>query len=129
VRVLLDAHVVLWWASSAGSRLSQRARDTISDADTVALVGSGVLYEIAIKALIGRLELPGAPDVYLPRLLRRHSFGVLPVDEVHALRAASLPPIHRDPWDRLLIGQAQVENIPIVTADPQIGQYDVEVIW
>lgn len=126
---MLDAHVILWWASSRGSRLSQRAREILADPETLALVGASVLYEIAIKAQIGRLELPAAPDVYLPRLLRRHAFGVLPIEEAHALRAATLPLIHRDPWDRLLIAQAQLENIPIITADPAIGQYDVEVIW
>jgi PIN domain nuclease of toxin-antitoxin system len=129
VKVLLDAHVVLWWAMSGGSRLSDRARELLSDGSVVALVGSGVLYEIAIKAAIGRLELPTQADVYLPRLLRRHSFGVLPIDEAHALRAGALPLIHRDPWDRLLIAQAQVENLPIITTDPAIGRYDVEVIW
>ncbi|MGI8929093.1 MAG: type II toxin-antitoxin system VapC family toxin [Candidatus Limnocylindrales bacterium] len=92
-------------------------------------VGAGVLYEIAIKSRLGRLELPAPSDVYLPRLLQRFSFGVLPVAEAHALRAGSLPMIHRDPWDRLLVAQAQVENLPILTADPAIDQYEVEVIW
>jgi PIN domain nuclease of toxin-antitoxin system len=129
VRALLDTHVVLWWASSDGSRISPRAREIIEDGSTVALVAATALYEIAIKARIGRLELPAEAEIYLPRLLRRHSFGVLPVGEGHALRAGSLPLIYRDPWDRLMIAQAQVEDLPIITADPAIGQYDVEVIW
>ena len=129
MNALLDAHVVLWWASSGGSRLSQRALEILEAGETVALIGAGVLYEIAIKARIGRLELPAAAEVYLPQLLRRHAFGVLPIDEGHAIRAAALPLIHRDPWDRLLVAQAQVENLPIITADPAIAQYDVEVIW
>ena len=129
MRVLIDAHALLWWASSRGSNLTVRARDVLADASTDVLVGAGVLYEIAIKARVGRLELPGPPAVYLPRLLRRHAFGVLPVGDVHALRAAALPLIHRDPWDRLLIAQSQSEGMPIVTADPAIGQYDVDVIW
>ncbi|MEO8626152.1 MAG: type II toxin-antitoxin system VapC family toxin [Candidatus Limnocylindrales bacterium] len=129
MKVLLDAHALLWWAMSGASRLSDRARELLADGSTTALVGAGVLYEIAIKAQIGRLELPAQADVYLPRLLRRHSFGVLPIDENHALRAAVLPLIHRDPWDRLLIAQAQVENLPIITTDPAIRRYDVEVIW
>ncbi len=129
MRALLDAHVVLWWASSGGSRLSQHAKEILEDGATIALVGAAVLYEIAIKARIGRLELPADAEVYLPQLLRRHGFGVLPVNEAHALRAGSLPLIHRDPWDRLLIAQAQIESLPILTADPAIGQYDIEVIW
>jgi PIN domain nuclease of toxin-antitoxin system len=129
VRVLLDAHALLWWVTSSGSRLSPRAQAIIGDGRTDALVGAGVLYEIAIKAGIGRLELPAPGESYLPRLLRKHAFGVLPIDENHSLRAGGLPLIHRDPWDRLLIAQSQIEDVPILTADPVIGQYDVEVIW
>ncbi len=127
--VLLDAHAFLWWATSRGSRLSKRARDVLADSSTRGLVGAGALYEIAIKSRTGRLELPAAADVYLPRLLRRFAFGVLPVAEAHALRAGSLPMIHLDPWDRLLVAQAQIEDLPIITADPVIGQYAVDVIW
>ena len=129
MRVLLDAHALLWWATSHGSRLSQRARDLLADPSTDALVGAGVLYEISIKSQMGRLDLPAGADVYLPKLLRRFAFAVLPVDGPHAMRAGSLPLIHRDPWDRLLVAQAQIENLPIVTADPAISRYDVEVIW
>lgn len=129
MNVLLDAHVVLWWASSGASKITPRAREVLEDGSTVALVSAATLYEIAIKAHIGRLELPSEPEVYLPQLLRRHAFGVVSVEEAHALRAGSLPLIHRDPWDRLLVAQAQLENLPIMTADPAIGQYDVEVIW
>ena len=129
MNVLLDAHVVLWWASSGGAKVSAAARELIEDGNTVALVSAASLYEIAIKAHIGRLELPAEPAVYLPQLLRRHAFGVLPVEEAHALRAGSLPLIHRDPWDRLLVAQAQLESMPIITADPAIGEYDVDVIW
>jgi len=129
VRVLLDAHALLWFVTSRGSRLSERARDVLADGSTDGLVGAGALYEIAVKSRIGRLELPGAADVYLPRLLRRFALGVLPIAEAHALRAGSLPMIHRDPWDRLLVAQAQIDGLPIITADPAIGQYDVETIW
>jgi PIN domain nuclease of toxin-antitoxin system len=129
MRVLLDSHAVLWWASGRASQLTPRAHEVIEDGQTTALVGAGSLYEIALKASIGRLELPDEPEAYLPRLLRRHRFGVLPVVQAHAIRAGSLPWIHRDPWDRLLIAQAMVESLPIVTADPAIGRYDVEVIW
>ena len=129
MRVLLDAHTLLWWVTSGGSRLSPRARSILEDGETVALVGAGVLYEIAIKASIGRLDLPAPAESYLPRLLRKHAFGVLPIEEAHALRAGGLPLIHRDPWDRLLIAQSQVQDVPILTADPVIGQYDVEVVW
>jgi len=129
MRVLLDAHALLWFVTSRGSRLSERARTVLADASTNALVGAGAVYEIAIKSRIGRLELPAAADVYLSRLLRRFTFGVLPIAEAHALRAGSLPMLHRVPWDGLLVAQAQIEAMPIVTADPAIVGYDVDVIW
>ena len=128
MRVLLDSHVLLWWATG-GAQISPSARGLIEDPTNDALVSAGSLYEIATKARIGRLDLPGDAETYLPQLVRRFGFGILPVHEHHALRAAGLPVIHRDPWDRLLVGQAQVEGIPIITADPQIGQYDVRVVW
>ena len=128
MKVLLDTHVVLWWSSGGASRLSPQTRELIADGSTVALVSAASLYEIGIKAAIGRLELPAPAETYLPRLLRRHDFTVLPVDGDHALRAGALPLIHRDPWDRLLIAQAQLEAVAIVTADPAITQYDVDVI-
>lgn len=129
MRCLLDAHTLLWWVTTKGSRISDPAREILADETTDALVGAGILYELAIKSQAGRLTLPAAADTYLPSLLRRYSFGVLPIAENHALRAGSLPMIHRDPWDRLLVAQAQIENIPIITADPAIGRYDVDVIW
>ena len=129
MRLLVDAHALLWWVTAGGSRLGTRARELLADSSTDALVGAGALYEIAYKSAIGRIQLPGRAEVYLPRLLRRHAFAVLPIAEAHALRAAALPLIHRDPWDRLLIAQAQLESLPILTADPAIGRYDVDVIW
>ncbi|MDP8905298.1 MAG: type II toxin-antitoxin system VapC family toxin [Chloroflexota bacterium] len=103
-------------------------RELIADGSTVALVSATSLYEIAIKAAIGRLGLPAPAELYLPRLLRRRDFSVLPVERDHALRAGSLPLIHRDPWDRLLIAQAQLESVAIVIADPAVAQYEVDVI-
>lgn len=128
MRVLLDTHVLLQWASTA-EQLSDTARDVISDGSTEVLVSAASFYEISVKFALGRLELPSDPGTYLPRTVRRHRFGILAIDGSHALRAGALPVIHRDPWDRLLIGQAVAETVPIVTADPAIARYDVEVIW
>lgn len=129
MRVLLDTHVVLWWASSGGRHLSRVARDLIAADDTDAIVSVVSALEISAKAARGRLELPDVADRYVPQLIERHGFATLSVHLAHALRAGSLPDVHRDPWDRLLIAQAQVEGLPIITADPAIGRYDVETIW
>lgn len=129
MRVLLDTHALLWWASAGGARMSDASRELIEVGTTVVLVSAASLYEISIKVALGRLELPGEPEAYVPQLLERHGFGALPIDAAHALRAGSLPPIHRDPWDRLIVAQAQIEGLPVITANPAIGRYDVDVIW
>jgi PIN domain nuclease of toxin-antitoxin system len=126
--VLLDTHVVLWWASEGGAKLTARARETIEGAD-VPFVSAASIYEIAIKAARSRLDLPKPADRYLPELFRRHGFRSMDVRMTHAIRAGLLPDIHRDPWDRLLIAQAQIEGVAIVSADPAISRYDVDVIW
>ncbi len=75
------------------------------------------------------MELPGPIERYLPDRLRHHGFDLLPIELSHVLRAGALPRIHGDPFDRILVAQAQVEGIPILTADPAISRYDVETIW
>ena len=129
MRVLLDTHTFLWWNSSQGSRLSIRAREVLEDSATDGLFSVVSAYEIAMKAARGSLELPAEPSRYVPDRLARHGFEALAIELRHVLRAGALPFIHRDPFDRLLVAQAQLEDIAIVTADPAIAQYDVEVIW
>jgi len=128
VRALLDTHAFLWW-TSGGSQISERARAVIEDPATTVLFSVAAAWEIAIKVARGRLELPQPPERYVPDRLRRHRMSVLDVGLSHALRAGALPDIHADPFDRLLVAQAQLEGIPILTADPLIGRYDVETIW
>ena len=129
MRVLLDTHAFLWWTSEDGRRLSDRARDLLIDPSTDATVSVASAWEISIKAATGRLEIEGDPEQWVPQRILRYGFSALPVELSHALRAGSLPNIHRDPFDRLLVAQAQVEKIPIVTSDPAISRYDVDVIW
>ncbi len=129
MRVLLDTHAFLWWVSEGGAKLSDRARELIGAEGTEALFSAASAYEIAAKVGSGRLELPSSPVRYVPDRVALHGFVVLPIELEHALRAGALPPIHRDPWDRLLVAQAQLQGLPIMTADPAIGRYDVETIW
>jgi PIN domain nuclease of toxin-antitoxin system len=128
-RVLLDTHSFLWWVSQNGAQLSPAARDVIGS-DLIEIMISVVsTWEIAIKASSGRLDLQEPVGRFVPRRIRRHDLRVLNVTLEHTLRVAELPMIHRDPFDRLLIAQAQVERLPIVTNDPAISRYDVETIW
>ncbi len=129
MRVLLDTHAFLWWVGDRSAQLSARAVEVIEDPTSEVFVSAVTGMEIASKAARGRLELPAPAESYVPDRMGRHRFQALAVELSHALRAGSLPEVHRDPWDRLLIAQAQLESMPIVTADPLVGQYDVDVIW
>jgi PIN domain nuclease of toxin-antitoxin system len=129
VRVLLDTHTFLWWSSRRGEQLSERARELLADGSTEASFSVVSAWEIAIKVGGGRIELPEPVERYVPSRIRHHGFDFMPIELSHVFRAGSLPPIHRDPFDRMLVAQAQVEGVPILTADPAISRYDVETIW
>jgi PIN domain nuclease of toxin-antitoxin system len=128
MRVLLDTHAFLWWLTEP-ERLSDRSRDVIGDESTAVHVSAVTAYELAYKAERGRLSLPERPGAYVTSRLASNGFDALGLTVLHALRAAELPAIHRDPFDRMLIAQAQSEGIALVTADPAITRYDVETIW
>ena len=126
MRVLLDTHVVLW-AASEPERLGD-ARPLIEDAGNELLVSAASSWEIAIKYGLGRLPLPTGPEHYVPRLLRALGATPLSVDHAHALAVARLPPHHRDPFDRILVAQAHLLRVPIVSSDPMIRRYEVDVV-
>jgi PIN domain nuclease of toxin-antitoxin system len=128
VRALLDTHAFLWAIGDA-TRLSQLARTIIEDTRNELLFSAASAYEIASKHARGRLELPEPIDTFLPDRLARFALRALPIEIDHAIRAAALPPLHADPWDRILIAQAQAEAIPLLSVDPAIAAYDVEVVW
>ena len=122
-RLLLDTHVFLWWRTD-DPRLGAAAREAIAQADVV-LVSAASAWEAAIKARLGRLRLPqpfasGVAD---------SGFRELPVRFGHAERAAELPRHHDDPFDRMLIAQAQIEHLRCVTRDPAFSAYRVPTLW
>lgn len=128
MRVLLDTHAFLWWITD-DPRLSERARKIIGDGKNRLYLSAASGWEVAIKAALGRLKLPDAPERFIPEQLALNAIETLPVRMSHALHIYSLPRHHRDPFDRLLVAQAQLEKLPILTADTQIARYPVEVIW
>jgi len=128
VRVLLDTHAFLWWVLE-DQRLSPVARETIADPAIDVLVSPVSAWEIAIKTADGRLDLPEPSRTYVPSRMAANRFRELPITLDHCLRTAELPLIHRDPFDRLLVAQAQAEELPLVSGDPAITRYDVETIW
>jgi PIN domain nuclease of toxin-antitoxin system len=129
MRLLIDTHVFLWWSMEHGARLSTDARDLLADGSNEVALSVVSAWEIAIKVGGKRMDLPDVVERYLPDRIRHHGFEVMPIELSHVFRAGSLPLIHRDPFDRMLVAQAQIEGLPILTADPAISQYDVETIW
>jgi len=124
LRLLLDSHALLWWRVD-DERLSERARQAIEDPDSAPHFSSVSVWELAIKQAKGKLKLPGT----LPQDLLDEGFLEILVNASHSLQAAALPSHHNDPFDRMLIAQAQSEGLTIVTRDPQIAAYDVPVLW
>ena len=127
MRILLDTQCWLWMAASP-EKLSPRARALVRTTEHELYLSAASAWEIAIKHALGKLRLPQPPSVTCRPAVETLRTLPLPIDQSHALRVAVLPSHHRDPFDRLLVAQAQIEDLPILTADPVFGRYDVEVI-
>ena len=128
MRVLLDTHTFLWWISDA-RELSARARQTIASAENECFLSAASCWEMAIKASLGKLDLGGTVERFVPHHLAVNGFRELPIEIGHAAGVARLPFHHRDPFDRLLVSQALQEDLRIVTADPVFRRYGVRRIW
>ncbi|MBI3344918.1 MAG: type II toxin-antitoxin system VapC family toxin [Gammaproteobacteria bacterium] len=124
MRLLLDTHVLLWWLAD-DRRLVRRTRQIIADPNNAIFVSAASIWEIAIKAGLGRLKVD--VDV-LASGLEANGLMSLPIAAAHAAAVFHLPLLHRDPFDRMLIAQALTEKLQLVTRDPQFAEYDVECI-
>ena len=125
---MLDTHALLW-ALTDDERLSSRAREILGDPRAVVHVSAATAWEISLKVARGRLEIPFPADRLLEIVTGALRLTPLPIDFSHALAAGALPPIHRDPIDRLLVAQAQALGATIVTGDRQIARYAVPTVW
>jgi PIN domain nuclease of toxin-antitoxin system len=128
MKALLDTHAFLW-AITDDARLSPRARDLLRDSTTELLLSPVTAWEIAVKSGLGKLRISTDPIAFVPRHMRALCARPLPVQIEHALQVGRLPMLHKDPFDRFLVAQAQVEGIPILTADRQMARYPVDVVW
>ena len=126
--ILIDTHVWLW-LNGAVERLSAEALETLSSPETAVYLSAASVWEIGIKFATGRLVLPLAPEEYIVSRLAENGISPLPIHQEHALRAASLPPHHRDPFDRMLVAQAKVEGFKLMTVDRILAEYEVEIFW
>jgi PIN domain nuclease of toxin-antitoxin system len=127
MKILLDTHAWLWMIA-APVRLSPAARDTLAAGSTVLYLSAASSWEMSIKQALGRLDLGGDPQHAIPEMMLRSNVVALDITHQHTLRAGALPPHHRDPFDRLLVAQAQIEGLPIMTADAAFRQYNVGIV-
>jgi len=122
-RLLLDTHVLLWWLQNS-KRLGKKARKLIGDPHNEIYVSAVSGWEIAIKRNMGKLKAPDA----LENVIEESGFLPLPITFFHGEQAGQLPPHHRDPFDRMLIAQAQAEGLVIITSDEHFGLYGIKTI-
>jgi PIN domain nuclease of toxin-antitoxin system len=128
VRLLLDTQCWLWWFSQP-ERLSEEAIEQIANETNEVWFSVASVWEIGIKVAIGKLPLPEQIDDYIFARMTQLGARTLEITASHALRASALPLIHRDPFDRMLIAQAQIEDMNLVSADSMFNQYEVSIIW
>jgi PIN domain nuclease of toxin-antitoxin system len=122
MRLLLDTHVFLWYIT-ADPRLPATFRTAIQDPANEVYLSAASVWEAVIKYGLGKLPLPAPPADYLPRQRDAHGIASLPVDEGAMPHLAGLPPLHRDPFDRLLVAQALQHGLTVVTVDPAVAAY------
>ena len=127
MRILLDTQCWLWMAAFP-EKLSPRTRELVEDERHELYLSAASAWEIAIKHSLGKLQLPESPERYVMSRCDRLRTEPLPIDHAHALRVATLPSHHRDPFDRLLVAQAQIEGLPILTSDQVFRHYDVDLL-
>lgn len=128
MRLLLDAHTLIW-AADDPAKLSPQAQGLIQDPAHDRLMSAATLWEIAIKVGLGKLPLSLPYRRWMDRAIGDLGLVILPITLDHAERQSGLPWHHRDPFDRLLVAQAQVEGVPLVNADPALDAYGITRLW
>jgi PIN domain nuclease of toxin-antitoxin system len=128
MQVLLDTHALLWWFTD-DDRLSEVARELIGDESTEVFASAASAWEIATKQRLGKLnDVPQAAGRYLD-LVAANGFGHLPITPLHSLRAGGYAVAHRDPFDRMLAAQGELEQLTLVTCDAAFQQFAVTTLW
>src|SRR5262245_9161799 len=128
MRVLLDTQVWIWMRQ-APKRLSGKARRILTNERSELVLSAATPWEIAIKASLGRLKLPCSVEEFVSTRAATTRVTPLPITQVHVVHSAELPLHHRDPFDRVLVAQARLEGIPLMSNDQVFKAYDVEVVW
>jgi PIN domain nuclease of toxin-antitoxin system len=127
VRLLVDTHVWLWMVTG-DERLTDDVRATLEAPGSEVYLSAAAVWELAIKAAAGKLKYSGSPAVQIPIHVQRSGVLPLPVTIDHAIAAADLPPHHRDPFDRMMVAQARLEEMTLATADRRLAAYGVPLL-
>lgn len=127
MRILLDTHIFLWFISG-DTQLSTDVRDAIRDPDNEVYLSAISVWEILVKYQLGKLPLPEHPETYLPKQRDLHQILSLALDENTVIQLAKLPPLHRDPFDRMLVCQALQNGLTIATVDAAVRAYPVSTL-
>ena len=128
MRVLLDTCTFLWIAAN-DPKLSETARNVFQSPENEVYFSAVSAWEIALKHAIRRLPLPEAPETYIPRVRREHAMEALPLDEDSTLCLGRVPALHGDPFDRMLVCQAIVHGLVLLTPDQDVTQYPIRSVW
>lgn len=128
MRLLLDTQAFLWSVTSS-ERMSPRARAATASGANDVFVSAASAWELAIKVRLGRIDLGASVEHFVPDQMARNSYLPLPVLFAHATKVSSLPDVHGDPFDRLLIAQAMIEDLALVTADRTLKGYGIKIVW
>ena len=127
MKYLLDTHVVLWFAENS-IKLSDKAYRAILSRGAYSYVSVASAWEVAIKLSIGKLDLEGGLSEFF-RMIDDNGFGMLPIDREYLLAMTTLPELHKDPFNRIIIATAMVENLTLITIDENIRKYNLSMLW
>ena len=127
MKILLDTHIFLWFISG-DTKLSTDVRDAIRDPDNEVYLSAVSIWEAIVKYQLGKLPLPESPETYLPKQRDLHQISSLALDESSVVQLANLPPLHRDPFDRMLVCQALRNGLTIATVDAAVRAYSSSVL-
>lgn len=128
MKLLLDTHTFIWWDSDP-NRLSRQALALLEDQKSILLLSVTSIWEIQIKTQLGKLKLNLPLAEIVESQQRTNKIEILPITQAHAFALDNLPILHKDPFDRMLVAQANVEDAVLVTGDPIIAQYPVKHVW
>ena len=128
MKFLLDTHVFLWWITDS-PLISRKVRELMSEGSSDLFWSSASSWEIAVKYASGKLPLPDKPELFIPSELANNRISSLSITDDHSFEAGKLPIHHRDPFDRMLIAQSNLENMPLISSDQIISHYEVKIFW